>query len=133
MTPPSPGGDPDTDRCLATLPPRISTAPGRGPLTFVVGHEPQECLAHLFPLQWLHVLQLLQEGPDGVVLGLLVHGPHALPGWQVPRAQEVQHIAEQEGKRTGEGELMGPNRASQRLEHRLWTQVAHCVTSGKRI
>lgn len=106
---------------------------GRGPLTFVVGHEPQECLAHLLPLQWLHVLQLLQEGPDGVVLGLLVHGPHALPGRQVPRAQEVQHIAEQERKRAGEELLMDPDRATQRSEHRLWTQAARCVTSGKRI
>jgi hypothetical protein len=57
---------------------------GSWPLTFVIGHESQEGLAHLLALQWLHVLQLLQEGPDGIVLGLLVHSSHMLPGGQVP-------------------------------------------------
>lgn len=61
-----------------------SQGPGSQPLTSVIGHESQECLAHSLPLQRLHVLQPLQQGPNGVVLGLSVHGPHMFPGRQVP-------------------------------------------------
>jgi hypothetical protein len=53
-------------------------------LTFVIGHEAQECLAHFLASQRLHILQLLQEGTNGIVLGLLVHCSHTLPGRQVP-------------------------------------------------
>lgn len=98
------------------------------PLTFVIRHESQKCLAHLLPLQRLHVLELLQEGPDGIVLSLFVHSPYTLPGWQVPRAQEIQHISEQEGKRDGEKELRDLGSATTWLEHRVWNQTTSCVT-----
>lgn len=53
-------------------------------LTFVVGQQVEEGLAHFLPGQRLDVLQVVQQGPDGVVLSLPVHRPDPVPVGQLP-------------------------------------------------